>query len=110
MRVMLAELPCGFMRTDPEGQVLAANPALAASLGYTGMETFPDRLDALLPLRKVAEVLPTCMYCGQVKAGARGWETAVEYLKRNALFLSHGCCPACTTRMQREMGVGDHEE
>lgn len=37
-------------------------------------------------LRKVAEVLPTCM------------------------FLSHGCCPACTTQMHREMGVPDHEE
>lgn len=211
MRMVHAELPCGFMRTNPEGRVLAANPALAAALGYAGVEALPDRLDALLPgpgrlyyqinlrptlsrgggleevyldlqaaagetipmlinitvadagaahdwalmrvtqrsrweaamlesrreaerrteeaaqasaalaqaiealtennwmLRKVAEVLPTCMYCGQVKAGERGWQTAVEYLKRNAMFLSHGCCPACTTRMRREMGLPDAE-
>lgn len=209
MRVLHAELPCGFLRTDAEGRVLAANPALAAALGYAGVETLPDRLDAVLPapgrlyyqinvrptlslagemeevyldlqtaagemmpmlvnirvadatgahdwavmrvtqrgrweaamlearreaehktkelarasaelaramaelrennwmLRKVAEVLPTCMYCGQVKAGERGWETAVEYLKRNAQFLSHGCCPACVERMRHEMGVPD---
>lgn len=209
MRVLHAELPCGFMRTDADGQVLAANPALAGALGYAGVEAFPDRLDALLPapgrlyyqitlrpslsrgvgleevypdlqaatggmmpmlinitvadagaahdwalmrvsqrgrweaamlesrreaerktaeaarvsaelaraldeltesnwmLRKVAEVLPTCMYCGQVKAGERGWQTAAEYLKRNAQFLSHGCCPACAARMRREMGMPD---
>lgn len=209
MRVLHAELPCGFMRTNPGGQVLAANPTLATALGYAGVEVFPDRLDALLPgpgrlyyhlnlwptlsrggsleevyldllpaagalipmlinitvadagaahdwalmrvsqrgrweaamlesrreaerktaeaarvsaelaraleeltesnwmLRKVAEVLPTCMYCGQVKAGERGWQTAADYLKRNAQFLSHGCCPACAARMRREMGEPD---
>jgi hypothetical protein len=212
VRVLHAELPCGFLRTDAEGQVLAANPALASALGYAGVEALPERLDALLPapgrlyyqinvrptlsrgdgmeevyldlqtaagelmpmlinitvadaagahdwalmrvtqrgrweaamlearreaerkteelarasaelaramaelkennwlLRKVAEVLPTCMYCGQVKAGERDWQTAIEYLNRNSRFLSHGCCPACVERMRREMGLPDDEE
>lgn len=200
-------LPCGFMRTDTDGRVVAANPALAAVLGYPEVGALSDRLDALLPgagllyyqvtilptlmtrggieevyldfltasgetmpmlvslrtggedgahdwalmrvtqrglweaemlearreaerktaeeaeaaaklaralaelkesnwmLRKVAEVLPTCMYCGKVKAGQDGWQTAIDYLKSNMDFLSHGCCPACTNRMRRDMGL-----
>lgn len=211
MRVLGARLPCGFMRTNRAGRVVAGNRALAAMLGYGAVEALPERLDALLPaagrlfyqvsmlptlatgrrmeelylnlltaaeetipvlvsiqpadttaaasegydwavmrvmqrsrweaamlearrvaeqkteeaaqaatelaralaelkesnwmLRKVAEVLPTCMYCGQVKAGEDGWQTAIDYLKSNSRFLSHGCCPSCTARMRRDMGL-----
>lgn len=54
-------------------------------------------------LRRVAEVLPTCMYCGRVKAGEKGWETAIEYMKRNTTFLSHGSCPTCAEAALREL-------
>lgn len=50
-------------------------------------------------LRKIQETLPICMYCGKVKTGEAHWEEVVEYLKANTLFLSHGCCPQCVTRM-----------
>lgn len=211
MKVLNETLPCGFMRTDSDSRVMAANPALAAALDYPEVDALPDRLDALLPgagllycqitmlptllmrggmeevyldfltasgeampmlisvniteergaydwammrvtqrahwetamlearreaerkteeeaeaatklaralaelkennwmLRKVAEVLPTCMYCGKVKAGRDGWETAIDYLKHNTEFLSHGCCPACTNRMRRDMGLPDND-
>jgi len=46
-------------------------------------------------LRKIQEVLPICMACGKVKAESE-WQDLVTYLKENALFLSHGYCPACT--------------
>lgn len=199
------------MRTDSEDRIVAANPALADSLGFPGVSALPDRLDRLLPragilyfqitmlptlktsggmeevyldfltqsgetmpmlislritgepgvydwalmrvtqrglweaamlearreaerktaeaaeaaanlaqalaelkannwlLGKVAEVLPTCMYCGKVKAGQDGWQTAIDYLKNNMEFLSHGCCPGCTVRMRRDMGLPDDE-
>ena len=45
-------------------------------------------------LKKLQEVLPLCMECGKVKSGAK-WESVVQYLKDNALFLSHGYCPDC---------------
>jgi len=60
-------------------------------------------------LRKVAEVLPTCMYCGKVKAGQDGWQTAIDYLKNNLEFLSHGCCPACIKQMRRDMCLPDED-
>lgn len=211
MKVLCEALPCGFLRTDSDGQVVAANPALADALGYSGVDELPDRLDGLLPgagilyyqitmlptlvmrggmeeiyldfltacggtmpmlinlkiakesgeydwalmrvtqrglweaamlearreaerkteeaaeaaaklaralaelkesnwlLRKVAEVLPTCIYCGNVKAGQDGWQTAIDYLKQNTEFLSHGCCPGCMPRMRRDLGLTDLE-
>lgn len=61
-------------------------------------------------LRKVADVLPVCMYCGRVRPGQRPeteWESAAEFLKRNSRFLSHGCCPRCVDLMRRELGLPD---
>ena len=50
-------------------------------------------------LRKIQETLPICMFCGKVKTGDATWEGVVEYLKANCLFLSHGCCPDCSSRL-----------
>jgi len=55
-------------------------------------------------LKKVQEVLPICMGCGNVKAGAE-WGSVVQYLKANALFLSHGYCPACYAKLAAEWGA-----
>lgn len=49
-------------------------------------------------LRRIQEVLPICMVCGKVKTGDTAWEDVVEYLRKNALFLSHGYCPDCGMR------------
>lgn len=46
-------------------------------------------------LKKIQEVLPVCMECGKVKSAEATWEGVVDYLKRNAVFLSHGYCPEC---------------
>ncbi len=56
-------------------------------------------------LRKAAEVLPTCMYCHRVKGDRAQWQSAIEYLKTNAIFLSHGCCPDCTARFFADFGL-----
>lgn len=55
-------------------------------------------------LRKLQEVLPICMECGKVKAGD-AWENVVDYLKHNALFLSHGYCPACAAHLMEKWNL-----
>ena len=56
-------------------------------------------------LRKAAEVLPSCMYCNRVKGDRSQWQSAFEYLKTNAIFLSHGCCPDCTSKLFADFGL-----
>lgn len=56
-------------------------------------------------LRKAAEVLPTCMYCNRVKGDQARWQSAIEYLKTNEIFLSHGCCPDCTAKLLADLGL-----
>lgn len=63
-------------------------------------------------LRKVADVLPVCMYCGRVRPGQRPdteWESAADFLKRNSRFLSHGCCPRCIDLFSRQLGLPEGE-
>lgn len=57
-------------------------------------------------LRKISEVLPMCVECGKVKPGEGEWESVVNYLRENSLFLSHGCCPDCMEKLQANLGVG----
>lgn len=58
-------------------------------------------------LRKAAEVLPTCMYCHRVRGDENQWQSAMEFLRRNTTFLSHGCCPECVEQAMRDLGVDD---
>ncbi len=60
-------------------------------------------------LKKIQEVLPICMECGKVKTSEADWEDVVEYLQRNALFLSHGYCPDCAEKMRREYGLVEED-
>jgi hypothetical protein len=55
-------------------------------------------------LRRIQEVLPICMDCETVKPGAE-WVSIVDYLRDNALMLSHGLCPACAARREAELGA-----
>lgn len=57
-------------------------------------------------LERVADVLPLCMDCGQVREG-REWGSIVDFLKRNARFLSHGYCPDCAQRFLEREGLAD---
>ena len=56
-------------------------------------------------IRKIQEVLPICMECGDVK-NETGWESVVEYLKKNTRFLSHGYCPDCLARLRASNAFG----
>lgn len=57
-------------------------------------------------LERVADVLPLCVDCGNVREG-REWGSIVDFLKRNAGFLSHGYCPDCTQRFLEREGLAD---
>src|SRR5262249_38933324 len=59
-------------------------------------------------LRKNQKGLPICIGCGKVKTAAQ-WEDVVSYLKENALFLSHGYCPACTEKLRAQWGLPPQE-
>ena len=51
-------------------------------------------------LKKISEVLPICMACGKIKAGA-DWKPLVEYFNQHSDFLSHGYCPTCTRELMK---------
>jgi DNA-binding NtrC family response regulator len=61
-------------------------------------------------LRKIQEVLPICMSCGKVKTNDSSWEDVVQYLKKNALFLSHGYCPECAEKVKEMWSVTEDLE
>lgn len=61
-------------------------------------------------LRKIQEVLPICMGCGKVKTNDSSWEDVVQYLKNNALFLSHGYCPECAEKVKEMWSVTEDLE
>lgn len=79
------------------GEILAAKQELERALA--------ELKESNWLLRKAAEVLPTCMYCGNVKVASETWDSALAYLRSNKVFLSHGCCPNCLPRMQIDLGL-----
>ena len=62
-------------------------------------EAYEQLQNSFWHLRKIQEVLPICMGCGKVKTNNSSWEEVVQYLKNNALFLSHGYCPECARKV-----------
>lgn len=67
-------------------------------------QALTDLRDSHWHLQKLQEVLPICMECGMVKAGTQ-WEDVASYLKKHALFLSHGYCPTCLARVAAAWGL-----
>ncbi len=59
--------------------------------------TIEERDRSYWQLKRIAEVLPICMDCGDVRPEGE-WMDVVDYLKQNAMFLSHGLCPSCERR------------
>lgn len=79
------------------------------------MERTRDKLSAALEdlrnsywhLQKIQEVLPLCMRCGRVKTSEATWQSVIDYLKENAIFLSHGYCPGCSREVEKEFDAYD---
>ena len=66
-------------------------------------DTLRDLQSSYWHLKKIQEVLPVCMGCGRVRTADAGWGEVIEYLRKNALFLSHTYCPPCLERAESEM-------
>ena len=56
-------------------------------------------------IKRLQEVLPICMSCHRVRTVEGTWQRVDEYLAENSDFLSHGLCPTCLERAQRDMGL-----
>ncbi len=69
-------------------------------------ESIAETISTNWMLERVADFLPICVDCGQVREG-REWGSVVDYLKRNARFLSHGYCPDCAARFLEREGLAD---
>ncbi|MDJ0521985.1 MAG: PAS domain-containing protein [Planctomycetota bacterium] len=55
-------------------------------------------------IRRIQEVLPICLECNRVK-GESQWEDVVDFMRRHALFLSHGYCEACANKLRASRGL-----
>lgn len=53
-------------------------------------------------LEKLQELLTICMTCGQVRDERGEWLNLAAFLQRHAAFLSHGYCPTCAAKLERE--------
>lgn len=69
--------------------------------------TLEDLRSSYWHLRKLQEVLPFCMGCGQVKGEDDAWQPFVDYLKENDILVSHSYCPTCADRYLEEQGLTD---
>jgi hypothetical protein len=69
--------------------------------------TLKDLETSYWHLRKIQEVMPVCMGCGQLKTDGSRWQSVVDYFRSNEIFLSHGYCPPCAEGIAREFGLED---
>lgn len=56
-------------------------------------------------IRRIAELLPVCLDCGDVKGKDDTWNSLHAFLMANATspFLSHGYCPTCADRHMAQL-------
>jgi hypothetical protein len=84
---------------------LARKTAELESANAQLRETLEQLNQSYWHLKKIQEVLPICMGCGQVKTADSEWSSIVNYLKQNDIFVSHGYCPACHDAAVRQWGL-----
>jgi PAS domain-containing protein len=89
----LASLRDTTERHRQERELLAAKAELEEA-NQRLRATIEERDRSYWQLKRIAEVLPICMDCGDVRPEGE-WMDVVDYLKQNAMFLSHGLCPSC---------------
>ena len=65
-----------------------------------------DRERLFWHLRKLQEMLPICMDCGEIRAGETGqWVGVAEYLRQNDIQLTHGLCPPCEEARRADLAA-----
>jgi hypothetical protein len=59
---------------------------------------------ALAQVKQLHGLLPICAWCKRVRNDANYWEQIESYItQRSEATFSHGICPACHTRLGREL-------
>jgi len=59
--------------------------------------------DALANVRKLGGLLPICAYCKSIRDDSDYWHRVEEYVADHAdVKFSHGVCPACLERLEKE--------
>jgi response regulator RpfG family c-di-GMP phosphodiesterase len=56
-------------------------------------------------LKRLQELLPICVYCHRVRVGVDDWQSVERYLAEHSDFLTHGVCPDCIGRAERDSGL-----
>jgi len=65
---------------------------------------------ALANIRKLAGLLPICMYCKSIRDDSNYWHRVEEYVSEHAdVKFSHGICPKCLPKATEDM-LGGLEE
>jgi hypothetical protein len=85
-----------ILRTNAELAVLSRENARQARLLE---ETNRKLNEAYWHLDKIAEVLPMCVSCRNVKTEEGNWEDVASFLMKHSDFLSHGYCEDCAERI-----------
>jgi phosphoserine phosphatase RsbU/P len=61
---------------------------------------------ALKRVSSLESLLPLCMYCRRINSSAT-WQSVEDYLWEHVdVKVSHGCCPDCLSKLQRQLGEG----
>lgn len=59
---------------------------------------------ALAKVQRLSGLLPICAYCHAIRDDSHYWHRVEQYVSEHAdVTFSHGVCPACMERAQREM-------
>jgi len=95
-----------LLHLNNEFAVLARENAhlrIAAEQANSALEVaLHDLQTSYWHIQKMQEVLPICMRCNRVRNADASWQNLADYLKSNALFLSHGYCPECLEEWKKE--------
>jgi response regulator RpfG family c-di-GMP phosphodiesterase len=111
-RKLLERLTQVTAKTSP------ATPAPAVKDEITLLEDANSTLNASLDtlvhsfehLQTIQHLISRCMECGKIRTADANWEEIGMYLKKNKIFLSHGYCPECATKVMKEMGLDEDAE
>ena len=61
---------------------------------------------ALENVRTLSGLLPICAYCNSIRDDSHYWHRVEEYVSaRSGVTFSHGICPKCLPRVERDMDL-----
>ncbi len=66
---------------------------------------------ALAEIKQLKGLIPICSYCKKIRNDDNYWEKIEKYLaERSDVQFSHGICPDCMKKLEKEMGLEPEEQ